>query len=153
MEAKKQERFGYEKRISYSETDPSKITYLMWIIYDRERNAAVHFHGRAMTDMPDLSLYDAREIRRGPHAGLWFSPRGIEIHSPAARYEGQRPLGRPCSVLCGPCYPDGTSLGGSRFAEHWSGSDDEVWGELRGWARRDDVEEDTAVQAAAEGKT
>lgn len=67
-------------------------------------------------------------IRSGTGHGMVL---GIKYHSPRPRYGGDEPS--RCYILEGPCYVDGTSLGGVELRRRWeqAGRDDEViWQEL-----------------------
>lgn len=131
-------RFVRQKRIQYRCDKPDTIDSVLWIVFDRFRKSAAHFHGTVYVQPPDRSLVYARELRSGQFAGMYFVPYGIELHSPTPLHEGQKPIAGGCGVLSGTCYPDGTSLGASRFCEWWLGDDESAFREVHAWLTRNE---------------
>lgn len=131
-------RFLRQKRIQYREDKPGTIERVMWIVFDRFHKSAAHFHGAILEQPPGHSLIDAHKLRSGQFAGMYFVPYGIELHSPVPLHDGQQPIAEKCGVLMGPCYPDGTSLGASRFCEWWTGDDESAFCEVQAWLTRNE---------------
>lgn len=137
MSATHPERFVYEVRIKISRST-FKPEGAEWIVFDRFHHSAAHLHGRLSEERSEWSSA-IRPLRAGRFTGLWFEPYGIELHRPKSPHKGAVAI-KHCGVLAGKCYPDGTSLGASRFAEWWTGDDARAFGEVRSWLTRDEGE-------------
>jgi len=137
MNATHPERFAYELRVTLDRStfEPERAE---WIVFDRFHKAAAHLHGRLTKERSEWSLAN-RPLYAGRFNGLWFEPYGIELHRSKKPEYANEPI-QNCGVLAGECYPDGTSLGASRFAEYWSGEDRVAFHEVKSWLTRDEPE-------------
>jgi hypothetical protein len=50
---------------------------------------------------------------------MHYNCAGVEGHHPEPRHEGDEPLPWDCTIIGVPCYPDGTSMGGSEMWEDY----------------------------------
>ena len=103
-------------------------TTVRYIVYAVDKWKAVDFH----YDIDDNPEFESYRLENPLLDGQRIYCAGIEIHSREQLYDFDSEPIDNCSIMCGPCFTDGTSLGASELLEVMGRKTDEeyIWMKL-----------------------